>query len=102
MNKDVKNQSPQEESVDNYFIYDNDNIRDMNVGKSDYSKHKTQPWDIWMEYHLNPWDADIIKRVLRTKKEANLTPQESRRLDYQKIIHVCLERIRQIDDGYVF
>ena len=66
-------------------------VRDYNVGKSDYAKHKIQPWDIWKEYNLNPWDADIVKRVLRTKEG------ESRRLDYEKIIHICSERIRQID-----
>lgn len=65
--------------------------RNYNVGKSDYAKHKIQPWDIWKEYNLNPWDADIIKRVLRTKEG------EPRRLDYEKIIHICQERIRQID-----
>jgi len=45
-----------------------DNVRGHNVGSSDYSKHKIQVWDIWIEYRLNPWDADIIKRVLRKKK----------------------------------
>ena len=67
------------------------NVRDYNVGKSDYSKHKIQPWDIWLEYGLNPWDADIVKRVLRTKEG------EDRKLDYEKIIHVCRERIRQLE-----
>lgn len=67
------------------------NVRDYNVGKSDYAKHKIQPWDIILEYGLNYWDGDIIKRVLRTKEG------ESRRLDYEKIIHICQERIRQID-----
>lgn len=67
------------------------NIRDYNIGKSDYAKHKIQPWDIWLEYGLNPWDADIVKRVLRTKEG------EDRKLDYEKIIHVCQERIRQLD-----
>lgn len=67
------------------------NVRDYNVGKSDYAKHKIQPWDIILEYRLNYWDGDIIKRVLRTKEG------ESRRLDYEKIIHICNERIRQID-----
>ena len=71
----------------------NENIRSYNVGNSNYSKHKIQPWDIWLEYKLNPWDADIVKRVLRTKKG------ESRRMDYEKIIHVCKERIRQIENG---
>ena len=41
---------------------------------------------------LNPWDADIVKRVLRIKEG------EDRLLDYEKIIHVCQERIRQIED----
>ena len=77
-------------------------VRNHNVGSSDYSKHKIQPWDIWMEYHLNPWDADIIKRVLRTKTEPGLTPIESRILDYNKIIHICQERINQLDKGYEF
>ena len=67
------------------------NVRDYNVGKSDYAKHTIQPWDIILEYGLNYWDGDIIKRVLRTKEG------EARRLDYEKIIHICKERIRQID-----
>lgn len=66
------------------------NVRDYNVGKSDYSKHKIQPWDIWKEYNLNPWDADIIKRVLRTKEG------EARTLDYEKIIHICKYRIAEL------
>lgn len=68
------------------------NVRDFNVGDSDYASHKIQPWDIWFDWDLNPWDADIIKRTLRSKKG------DSRKLDYQKIIHVCQERIRQIDE----
>ena len=65
-------------------------VRQYNVGASDYSKHKIQPWDIWEEYKLDPWDADIIKRVLRHKST------DSRESDYKKIIHICLEKIRQI------
>lgn len=66
-------------------------VRKMNVGASDYSKHLIQPWTIWIEYDLNPWDADIVKRVLRHKET------DSRKMDYEKIIHICQERIRQID-----
>lgn len=69
------------------------NIRDYNIGKSDYAKHKIQPWDIWLEYNLNPWDADIVKRVLRTEEG------EDRKPDYEKIIRICQERIRQLDAG---
>lgn len=71
---------------------DKDDVRSYNVGASDYAKHKIQPWSIWLEYNLNPWDADIVKRVLRTKET------DGRRLDYEKIIHICKERIRQIDE----
>ena len=70
-----------------------EDVRTFNVGASDYSCYAIQPWDIWLEYDLNPWDADIIKRVLRKKAG------ESRKLDYEKIIHVCQERIRQLDSG---
>lgn len=69
-----------------------DNVRSHNVGSSNYSQYKIQPWDIWLEYDLNPWDADIVKRILRTKEG------ESRQLDYEKIIHICQERIRQIKE----
>lgn len=74
-----------------------EDVRSYNVGNSNYSKHKIQPWDIWEEYQLNPWDADIVKRILRTKEEPGKTPEESRKMDYEKIIHICNERIRQID-----
>ena len=66
-------------------------VRNDNVGASDYSQHIIQPWAIWLDYKLNPWDADIVKRVLRTKEG------ESRTTAYKKIIHICQERIRQIE-----
>lgn len=70
-----------------------EDVMSYNVGSSDYSKRRIQPWDIWEEYKLNPWDADIIKRVLRTKVG------DSRKLDYEKIIHICKKRIDQIEKG---
>ena len=73
-----------------------DDVRSNNIGTSDYSKHLIQPWSIWKDYNLNPWDADIIKRVLRTKKESGKSEIESRIMDYEKIIHICKERIRQL------
>lgn len=75
-----------------------ESVRNHNVGNSDYSRHKIQPWDIWIEYKLNPFDADIVKRILRKKAEPGMSEQESRRMDYEKIIHICEERIRQIDE----
>lgn len=65
-------------------------VRSHNCGNSDYSSHLIQPWSVWLDYGLNPWDADIVKRVLRTKDG------EPRSLDYEKIIHICEERLRQL------
>ena len=72
-------------------------VREGNIGKSDYSKRFIQPWSIWIDYELNPWDADITKRILRTKEEPGMTLRESRIMDYKKIIHICKERIRQLE-----
>lgn len=77
-------------------IIDKTKIRNSNVGRSDYSQHLIQPWSIWLDYGLNPWDADIVKRILRTKEEPGLSETEARLLDYNKIIHICEERIRQL------
>lgn len=68
----------------------NSTVRSYNIGSSDYSKHIIQPWSIWLDYSLDGFDADIIKRVLRTKEG------ESRITDYEKIIHICQEKIRQL------
>ena len=68
-------------------------VRGHNVGASDYSKHLIQPWSTWIEYELNAFDADIVKRVLRVKST------DSRMMDYEKIIHICEERIRQLKLG---
>lgn len=74
-------------------IIDTTGTRENNVGNSNYSEHIIQPWSIWIDWNLNPWDADIIKRVLRTKEG------EDRIMDYNKIIHICEERIRQLENG---
>lgn len=72
--------------------------RKHNVGASNYSEHLIQPWTVWLDYpELTSWDDDIIKRVLRTKEEKGMSEKEARKMDYEKIIHICQERIRQID-----
>lgn len=78
-------------------IIDTSNVRENNVGQSNYAEHTIQPWSIWLDYKdLTPWDADIIKRILRTKDDKSMTPEQQRTMDYNKIIHICQERIRQI------
>ena len=70
-------------------------VRSYNVGASNYATNGTkyQPWDFWIKFRLNPWDADITKRVLRIKKI------DGRLLDYKKIKHICLERVRQFQNN---
>ena len=77
-------------------IVDDTGTRKSNVGTSNYSEHIIQPWSIWLDYNLDPWDADIIKRVLRTKAEPCMNVTEARIVDYAKIIHICKEKIRQL------
>lgn len=81
----------------NYLGLIPNEVRKDNVGKSNYSQYTIQPWSIWIDYNLNPWDADIVKRTLRTKEEPGMSLDESRIMDYTKIIHICQERIRQIN-----
>lgn len=109
MNQKAINFCPEEEINNKDFKaykiqVDTEGIRNYNIGNSNYAKMPVgyQPWDLWKIYHMNPFDADILKRLLRTKIEPGMTPQESRKLDYQKIIHVCQERINQINEGYEF
>lgn len=66
-------------------------VRNHNVGSSNYAEHTIQPWSVWLDYpELTSWDHDILKRVLRTKAD---NPRE---LDYEKIIQICQERLRQL------
>lgn len=73
-----------------------EDVRSYNVGDSDYAKRKIQPWSIWEEYKLNPWEADIVKRILRKKTINGKSADESRIEDLEKIIHVAKELIRQL------
>lgn len=72
-------------------------VRDTHVGNSNYSHNLIQPWSIWQAYpNLDAFSKDVIKRVLRVKKEPNKTMAESRMLDWQKIEHIAREKQRQI------
>ena len=108
MNQETINSCPEEDIIKKECgvssQIETKDTRNYNIGNSNYSSMPKgyQPWDLWKIYHMNPFDADILKRLLRTKIEPGMTPQESRKLDYQKIIHVCQERINQIDEGYEF
>jgi len=67
------------------------NPKDSNIGESDYSTRKIQPWDVWESFNPTPWEADIIKRLMRTKSA------EDDALDLQKIRHVCEYKMMELD-----
>ena len=93
----LANEADKVEKLIKYGILGSDDTRNYNVGKSNYSSHLLQPWALWLDYpELTSFDHDIIKRILRTKKQYGITENESRMEDYQKIIHICNERIRQL------
>ena len=74
------------------------NHRAYNVGSSNYAAMNIQPWDIWKDWKLCPWDADIIKRISRTKQIPGKTFEEARIEDYEKIKHICDEKISQLKE----
>ena len=108
MNQETTNSCPEENIIKEECgvssQIETKDTRNHNIGNSNYSSMPKgyQPWDLWKIFHMNPFDADILKRLLRTKVEPGMTMAESRKLDYQKIIHICQERINQINEGYEF
>lgn len=62
-------------------------VRSHHVGNSDYSNHKIQPYDIFCDYQLDPFRAELIKRLLRTKEEEGMTLRDAKLLDLKKIQH---------------
>lgn len=89
-----------EKKLEYLGIIDNSGIRKENIGNSNYAQHIIQPWSIWLDYNLDPWDADIIKRVLRTKNEPGMSYEDARIMDYNKIIHICNEKLRQLSKEF--
>ena len=78
-------------------IIDPSGVRKSHVGSSNYSEQFIQPYTIWQDYKLDPWDADIVKRVLRAKGDTEEEIYQNRIEDYHKIIHLCQEKLRQLE-----
>ncbi len=64
-----------------------------NVGASDYSDKPIQPWEIWVALELDPFRADLVKRLLRKKAEGGMSLKESRILDLKKMQHIITHMI---------
>ena len=75
-------------------MIDVNEVRKVVEGSSDYNKHRYQIWDIWIKFRINNgFDCDLVKRTLRTKQT------DPRILDYKKMKHIALERIRQFQNN---
>ena len=78
----------------NKFMNEVNDVRSYVNGASDYNKHRYQIWDIWIKFRINNgFDCDLVKRTLRTKQT------DPRILDYKKMKHISLERIRQFQNN---
>ena len=60
------------------------------IGGRHYTEHKIQPWDIIDEYHLNFYEGNVLKYLLRNKG--------NREEDIKKAIHY-LEKILESRSG---
>lgn len=67
-----------------------DDSRKENYGTSNYSKRTLQPWSIIIDWNLDFWRADILKRI------ADRGKGEDPELDILKIKDDCDELLRQI------
>jgi hypothetical protein len=65
-------------------------VMDYNVGTSDYSKKRIQPWDIIDEYDLDFYEGNVLKYLLRTKG--------SRREDLEKIQHYIAKMLLNLEE----
>lgn len=57
--------------------------RQTQVGGEHYAKHKIQPWDVWDEYDLDRYTANVIKYLLRGGDK----PGNTRLQDLRKARH---------------
>ena len=80
------------------YVKKTENHRDYNIGSSNYASMKIQPWDVWKDWKLDPWDADIVKRISRTKEIPGKSFEDARIEDYEKIKHICDEKIYQLKE----
>lgn len=80
------------------YVKKTENHRDYNIGSSNYASMKIQPWDVWKDWKLDPWDADIVKRISRTKEITGKSFEDARIEDYEKIKHICDEKIYQLKE----
>lgn len=66
------------------------------VGGTHYKGAKMQPWDIFMQYKLDPWSANVVKYILRFPKKAGKQDLEKAK----HYIEYLLANYDSVYDGY--
>lgn len=71
-------------------------IQDTQVGGEHYRRTQIQPWDIFLDYKLDPWTANVVKYVLRF-------PFKNGKEDLEKAKHYIeylINNYEDITNGY--
>lgn len=66
------------------------------IGGTHYKGAKMQPWDIFMQYKLDPWSANVVKYILRFPKKAGKQDLEKAK----HYIEYLLANYDKVYDGY--
>ena len=67
-----------------------DTTSDVQVGGTHYRRNALQPWDIFIEWGLDPWAANVVKYILRF-------PYKNHKEDLEKARHYINYLINNID-----
>lgn len=67
-------------------------INRVQVGGDHYRKYgNIQPWDLWWLFNLNPFQATIIKRIIRYRDKDGIVDLEKARHELDKLIGLIKE-----------
>lgn len=63
------------------------------VGGAHYTKYKDlQPWDVYFPWNLNPFQAAVLKHVVRYRDKAGLQDLEKAKHYLEKLIELETEK----------
>jgi hypothetical protein len=58
------------------------------VGGMHYKKYGLQPWDMWIPWELNGFQAEVVKLVVRYKDKNGIQDLEKARHYLEKLIEI--------------
>jgi len=61
------------------------------VGTSPYHDTTIQPWEVWASWELNPWEANIVKRIQRYRRDGGKGVEDLRKAahELEYLIETC-------------